>query len=228
MSSTPHLLPVLLACGMHFRVVSLVTTRSSRFTNFVEVRHFGSARTFRLHTLTPLLLLPCLRHHCRCPPAVQELQNCVPAIRWSLFHSVCGCQCAFRAAVGGGGVQGGKLLEFGGLNKWPCCACVPFPASCAQDNDLSYLEGIHLFVELLDRYFGNVTELDLVYNFHKVYVILDEYILAGEIQETSQAVMLDRLQALERAWYVHVWGPSLCSVPVFRVVASLTNHMRGL
>jgi len=69
-----------------------------------------------------------------------------------------------------------------------------------QDNDLSYLEGIHLFVELLDRYFGNVTELDLVYNFHKVYVTMDEYVLAGEIQETSQTVMLERLQLLERVW----------------------------
>ncbi len=27
---------------------------------------------------------------------------------------------------------------------------------------------IHLFVEMLDLYFGNVCELDLVFNFHKV------------------------------------------------------------
>jgi hypothetical protein len=36
------------------------------------------------------------------------------------------------------------------------------------DNELSYLEAIHLFVEMLDRFFGNVCELDLVFNFHKV------------------------------------------------------------
>lgn len=36
------------------------------------------------------------------------------------------------------------------------------------DNELAYLEGIHLFVEMLDHYFGNVCELDLVFNFHKV------------------------------------------------------------
>lgn len=29
-------------------------------------------------------------------------------------------------------------------------------------------KGIHLFVEILDRYFGNVCELDLVFNFHRV------------------------------------------------------------
>ena len=60
------------------------------------------------------------------------------------------------------------------------------------------MESIHLFVEMLDRYFGNVCELDLVFNFHKVYAILDEYIVAGELQETSSMVMLDRLKELEK------------------------------
>jgi hypothetical protein len=30
------------------------------------------------------------------------------------------------------------------------------------------LKFIHLFVEVLDQYFGNVCELDIVFNFHKV------------------------------------------------------------
>jgi hypothetical protein len=38
----------------------------------------------------------------------------------------------------------------------------------ASDNELSMLEAIHLFVEILDHYFSNVCELDLVFNFHKV------------------------------------------------------------
>ena len=37
-----------------------------------------------------------------------------------------------------------------------------------NDNELAYLESIHLFVETLDMYFGNVCELDLVFNFNKV------------------------------------------------------------
>ncbi len=69
----------------------------------------------------------------------------------------------------------------------------------ADDNELSYLESIHLFVEVLDHFFGNVCELDLVFNFHKVYMILDEMFLAGEVQETSKPVVLQRLQALEKA-----------------------------
>jgi AP-2 complex subunit sigma-1 len=67
-----------------------------------------------------------------------------------------------------------------------------------SDNDLAYLEAIHLFVEVLDHFFGNVCELDLVFNFHKVYMILDEMFLAGEIQETSKPVILQRLQLLEK------------------------------
>ncbi|KAK7184678.1 ap-2 complex subunit sigma [Paraphaeosphaeria sporulosa] len=59
------------------------------------------------------------------------------------------------------------------------CACVD-----TNDNELAYLEAIHFFVEVLDAFFGNVCELDLVFNFYKVYAILDEVFLAGEIEET--------------------------------------------
>lgn len=38
----------------------------------------------------------------------------------------------------------------------------------AGDNELITLELIHHYVEVLDRYFGNVCELDLIFNFHKV------------------------------------------------------------
>ncbi|EFN56413.1 hypothetical protein CHLNCDRAFT_145001 [Chlorella variabilis] len=67
------------------------------------------------------------------------------------------------------------------------------------DNELLYLETIHLFVEvrILDHYFGNVCELDLVFGFHKVYCILDEFIIGGEIQETSKKVILERLKELD-------------------------------
>lgn len=42
----------------------------------------------------------------------------------------------------------------------------------ANDNELAYLEAIHFFVEVLDSFFGNVCELDLVFNFYKVGVVL--------------------------------------------------------
>lgn len=65
-------------------------------------------------------------------------------------------------------------------------------------NDLLGLETIHLFVELLDQQFANVCELDIVFNFNKVYAMLDEFILGGEVQETSKREMLDRIRELEK------------------------------
>ncbi|KAH7107955.1 clathrin coat assembly protein ap17 [Auriculariales sp. MPI-PUGE-AT-0066] len=73
------------------------------------------------------------------------------------------------------------------------CLCVD-----ANDNELAYLEAIHLFVEVLDSFFENVCELDLVFHFYKVYAILDELFLAGEVEETSKEVVLGRLEELER------------------------------
>ena len=72
------------------------------------------------------------------------------------------------------------------------CVCVD-----SNDNELAYLEAIHLFVEILDTYFQNVCELDLVFNFYKVYSILDEVFLAGEIMETNKRLVLTRLKNAE-------------------------------
>ncbi|KAF5363890.1 hypothetical protein D9756_000454 [Leucocoprinus leucothites] len=58
------------------------------------------------------------------------------------------------------------------------------------DNELIALEIIHRYVEVLDRYFGNVCELDLIFNFQKAYAILDELIIAGELQESSKKSVL--------------------------------------
>ena len=55
---------------------------------------------------------------------------------------------------------------------------------------MAALEAIHLFVEILDVYFGNVCELDLIFNFHKAYNVLDEVLLNGELQETSKKAIL--------------------------------------
>ena len=52
-------------------------------------------------------------------------------------------------------------------------------------------------VELLDLYFGNVCELDIVWYFHKVYALVDEFFLAGEIEETSKQAIIGRLKYLE-------------------------------
>ncbi|KAL1918817.1 uncharacterized protein VTP21DRAFT_2839 [Calcarisporiella thermophila] len=58
------------------------------------------------------------------------------------------------------------------------------------DNELITLEIVHRYVEILDRYFGNVCELDLIFNFQKAYFILDELLIAGEMQESSKKSVL--------------------------------------
>jgi AP-1 complex subunit sigma 1/2 len=40
--------------------------------------------------------------------------------------------------------------------------------------------------QVLDMYFGNVCELDLIFNFHKAYYILDELLIAGGQQGQQQ------------------------------------------
>ncbi|KAI3353838.1 hypothetical protein L3Q82_005052 [Scortum barcoo] len=58
-----------------------------------------------------------------------------------------------------------------------------------QDNELLSLEVLHRYVELLDKYFGNVCELDIIFNFEKAYFILDEFLMGGEILETSKVAV---------------------------------------
>ncbi|KAI3425862.1 hypothetical protein D9Q98_007835 [Chlorella vulgaris] len=67
-----------------------------------------------------------------------------------------------------------------------------------EDNELLTLEIIHEFVEVLDKYFGNVCELDLIFNFHKAYFILDELLLAGELQETSKKAVSRCIEAQDQ------------------------------
>jgi len=63
-----------------------------------------------------------------------------------------------------------------------------------QDNELLTLEIIHRYVEVLDQSFGNVCELDLIFNFQQAYAILDELIIAGEMQETSSSSVLNMIK----------------------------------
>lgn len=66
-----------------------------------------------------------------------------------------------------------------------------FIAGCAStDNELVTLEIVHRYVEQMDKYYGNVCELDIIFNFQKAYFILDELLLAGEMQESSKKNVL--------------------------------------
>ncbi|KAI9792689.1 MAG: hypothetical protein M1816_001788 [Peltula sp. TS41687] len=70
-------------------------------------------------------------------------------------------------------------------------ASLYFIAGCSPtDNELITLEIVHRYVEQMDKYYGNVCELDIIFNFQKAYFILDELLLAGEMQESSKKNVL--------------------------------------
>ncbi|RKO83945.1 AP complex, mu/sigma subunit, partial [Blyttiomyces helicus] len=50
-----------------------------------------------------------------------------------------------------------------------------------DDNELLTLEIIHRYVEVLDKWFLNVCELDIIFNFQQAYMIIDELLIGGEL-----------------------------------------------
>jgi len=66
-------------------------------------------------------------------------------------------------------------------------------------NELAVLEFIHCLVETMDRYFGNVCELDIMHNLEKAHFILDEMLVNGYIVETNKANVLQPLALLDNA-----------------------------
>ncbi|XP_076435714.1 AP-1 complex subunit sigma-2-like [Babylonia areolata] len=73
-----------------------------------------------------------------------------------------------------------------------CCAVE------TEDNELLTLEVIHRYVELLDKYFGSVCELDIIFNFEKAYFMLDEFMLGGEVQDSSKKNVLRAINAQDQ------------------------------
>lgn len=62
-----------------------------------------------------------------------------------------------------------------------------------DDNELLALEIVHRFVEQMDRMYGNVCELDIIFGFDKAYHVLDELLLDGYIQELLKKEVLRRV-----------------------------------
>ncbi|XP_052768529.1 uncharacterized protein LOC128208888 [Mya arenaria] len=72
---------------------------------------------------------------------------------------------------------------------------VVFIAGITKDeNELAIIELFRHIGETLIKYFGNLTELHFVYNYEKVYMILDEVISGGYIAETCTPRVLAPLQ----------------------------------
>jgi len=66
------------------------------------------------------------------------------------------------------------------------------------ENPLLTLEILHRYVEVMDSYFGSVCELDVIFRFEKAYLILDELLLGGELQESSRSGVLEAARGMDR------------------------------
>lgn len=107
----------------------------------------------------------------------------------------------------------------------------------SDDNELITLEVIHRYVEQMDKYYGNVCELDIIFSFTKAYWILDELLLAGELQESSKKTVLRCIaqqDSLEDMEVSQVFLPFYCQtrhvieLPPARTCYLYTNDRKSL
>ena len=97
------------------------------------------------------------------------------------------------------------------------CACVD-----TNDNELAYLEAIHFFVEVLDAFFGNVCELDLVFNFYKVGASMVSYVKLGDGGEGRGGEVKVRLIALNGTqWNWGIGNQAVLMTALWQVYAIL-------
>jgi AP-4 complex subunit sigma-1 len=64
-------------------------------------------------------------------------------------------------------------------------------------NELGTLEFIHALVETLDKYFGNVCELDIMFSIDTAHHILDEMVMNGHVVETNRTNVLKPIKMME-------------------------------
>mmetsp|Transcript_1114 Transcript_1114/g.2184 ORF Transcript_1114/g.2184 Transcript_1114/m.2184 type:complete len:167 (-) Transcript_1114:1133-1633(-) len=70
-------------------------------------------------------------------------------------------------------------------------------AVSADANELEVLQTLHLYVETLDRYFGSVCELDLIFNMSAAHYLLDELLLSGQVVEPNRRIALMSMRAAD-------------------------------
>ena len=67
-----------------------------------------------------------------------------------------------------------------------------------EENELAIMEFIHCVVKTMDRYFGNVCELDIMFHIEKAHYLLDEMVANGTILDTNRTNVLTPLQMLDK------------------------------
>ncbi|XP_059161128.1 AP-4 complex subunit sigma-1-like isoform X2 [Physella acuta] len=66
-----------------------------------------------------------------------------------------------------------------------------------EENELAIQELLNVFMDCIVSYFHHVSELDIVHNMERIYIILDEIIVNGSIAYTSKERALIPLQLID-------------------------------
>eukprot|EP00049_Salpingoeca_infusionum_P004929 m.85784 g.85784 ORF g.85784 m.85784 type:complete len:162 (-) comp12786_c3_seq1:327-812(-) len=69
----------------------------------------------------------------------------------------------------------------------------------SSESELAIIDLIQVFVEVLDRVFKNVCELDIVFHIEKVHHILDEIVMGGLMLEARLEEILATIEAQDKA-----------------------------
>ena len=67
------------------------------------------------------------------------------------------------------------------------------------ENELSILDLIQIFVEVLDKVFQNVCELDLIFHSEKAYEVLEEIVTGGMVADSQIAEIWRSADSIIRA-----------------------------
>ena len=66
------------------------------------------------------------------------------------------------------------------------------------ESELGILDLIQVFVEVLDKCFEPVCELDVIFHSDKVHYILDEVVMGGMVLETNIGEIFDAVQSMKQ------------------------------
>jgi len=97
-------------------------------------------------------------------------------------------------------LEGGSLTAFGKDTKliYRHYATLYFVfAVDTAESELGILDLIQVFVEVLDKCFENVCELDLIFHSDKVHYILDEIVMGGMVLETNIGDIMEAVTAMQ-------------------------------
>mmetsp|Transcript_66675 Transcript_66675/g.148812 ORF Transcript_66675/g.148812 Transcript_66675/m.148812 type:complete len:176 (-) Transcript_66675:407-934(-) len=138
---------------------------------FIIVNNYGKARHLKFYRHTPV-------------PQQQQIVK-------ELFNTVntrAETACSFVDASSWFGVPGARVVYRQYATLFFCFVID------SNESELGILDLIQVLVEVMDRHFRNVCELDIIFNSDQVHWVVDEMIVGGLVVETNMQDILDTLE----------------------------------